>query len=118
MPFQLEKTSVLLYSDTMKIRTIITSVILLLLVVLVAFVATSAPRALSSARRAFDSARRAIPAGIQFFEENEDFFDLLLDIQQRTIEFNNENEDGFNGFSFDIVEDELRIRGLRGERGT
>jgi hypothetical protein len=67
-------------------RKIIVILALLLLLVLSITLCATAPQ------RAIRSGHRAVPGGIQFYEENIEFFDLLLDIQQRIINYNEENE--------------------------
>ena len=79
----------------MKIKRIILIVFLVMLAGIITFCATWPQRVLNSAYR-------AIPEGIQFYEDNEEFFDLLLDIQNRIVAFDAENEDKIKKLSFDI----------------
>ena len=65
-----------------------------------------------SHKKQVTTVREAIPEAIQFYEDNIDFFDLLIDIKMRIVEFNGEGEtapSGLENYHFGKVTEYLTI---------
>jgi hypothetical protein len=96
----------------MKPKKVILLIMLLLLGIVITYYAT-APQ------RAIQSAHRAIPEGVQFYEDNIEFFDLLLDIRNSVIEYNASNDETISTLRFNIFfGHEFRFRTSRVKPGT
>ena len=84
----------------------------IILITLLVFLAGTITYYATAEWRALRHAYREIPIVTRFYEENKDFFDLLLDIRDRIILFNIENEDTISELDFTIYSEKelLRVR--------